>query len=67
MNKLMYVLVQANGAVLRSMVDTRETECCLSRKIAAAMGLTMEPYASVVILFNGEDHRVDGMVRVVPF
>ena len=29
--------------------------------------LTMEPYASVVIPWNGEDHRVDGMARVVPF
>ena len=28
-NKLMYVLVQVNGAVVRAMVDTWATECCL--------------------------------------
>ena len=66
-NKLMYVLVQVNGAVVRAMVDTRPTECCLSSSLAAAMGLTVEPYASVVIPLNGEDHRVDGMERAVPF
>ena len=27
----------------------------------------MEPYASVVIPLNGEDHKVDGMARAVPF
>ena len=31
------------------------------------MGLTVEPYASVVIPLNGEDHKVDGMARAVPF
>ena len=67
MNKLMYVLVEANGAVVRAMVDTRETECCLSSNITAIVGLTMEPYASVVIPLNGEDHRVDGIARAVPF
>ena len=66
-NKLMYVLIQVNGAVVRAMVDTGATECCLSSSITIAVGLTMEPYASVVIPLNGEDHRVDGMARVVPF
>ena len=66
-NKLMYVLVQVNEAVVRAMVDTRAIECCLSSNIATAMGLIVEPYASVVIPLNGEDHRVDGMARVVPF
>ena len=66
-NKLMYVLVQVNGAVVRAMVDTGTTECCLSNSIAAVVGLTMESYASVVVPLNGEDHRVDGMARAVPF
>ena len=66
-NKLIYVLVQVNGAVVRAMVDTGATECCLSSSIATTVGLTMEPYVSVVIPLNGEDHRVNGMVRAVPF
>ena len=66
-NKLMYVLVQVNGAVVRAIVDIGATECCLSRSIVAAMGLIVEPYASVVIPLNGKDHRVDGMARAVPF
>ena len=66
-NKLMYVLVQVNGAVVRAMVDTGATECCLSNSIAAAVGLTVEPYASVVVPLNGEDHRVNGIARAVPF
>ena len=66
-NKLMYVLVQVNGAVVRAMVDTGANECCLSSSIAAAVGLTVESYASVVIPLNGEDHRVDGMARGVLF
>ena len=52
---------------MRAMVDTGVTECCLSSSIAAAAGLTVEPYASVVIPLNGRDHRVDGMARAVPF
>ena len=63
----MYALVQVNGAVVRVMVDTGATECCLSSSIAAIVGLTMEPYASVVVPLNGEQHRVDGMARAVPF
>ena len=39
----------------------------MSSRIATAVGLTMKPYASVVIPLNGEDHRVNGMARVVPF
>ena len=66
-NKLMYVLIQVNGAVVRAMVDIGEIECCLSSSITTTVGLTMEPYASVVIPLNGEDHRVDGMTRAVPF
>ena len=66
-NKLMYVLVQVNGVVVRAMVDTGATECCLSSSIVAAAGLIVEPYASVVIPLNGKDHRVDGMARAVPF
>ena len=66
-NKLMYVLVQVNEAVVRAMVDIGANECCLSSSIAAAMGLTVESYASVVIPLNGEDHRVDGMARGVLF
>ena len=66
-NKLMYVLVQVNGVVVRAMVDTGETECCLSSNIAAAAGLTVEPDASVVVPLNGKDHRVDDMARTVPF
>ena len=66
-NKLMYVLVKVNGAFVRAMVDTGLTECCLSISIAAAVGLIVEPYASVVIPLNGKDHRVDGMARAVPF
>ena len=62
-NKLMYVLVQVNGAVVRAMV---ETECCLSSSIAAVVGFTVEPYASVVIPLNGEDHIVDGMAKAIP-
>ena len=65
-NKLMYVLVQVNGAVVRAMVDIGATKCCLSSSIAAVVGLTVEPYASVVIPLNGEDHRVDGMAREIP-
>ena len=45
----MYVLVQVNGAVVRAMVDTGAIECCLSSSIVAAVGLTVEPYASVVV------------------
>ena len=66
-NKLMYVLVQVNGAVVRAIVDTEATECCLSNSIAVAVGLTVEPYLSVVVPLKGEDHRVDGMARAVPF
>ena len=66
-NKLMYVLVQVNGTVVRAMVDTGATECCLSSSIAAAAGLTVEPYASVFVPLNGRDHKVDGMARAVPF
>ena len=66
-NKLMNVLVQVNGAVVRAMVDIRATECCLSSSKAADVGLTVEPYASVVIPLNGENHRVDGMARAVSF
>ena len=66
-NKLMYVLIQVNGAILRARVDIWATECCLSSSIAAAVGLKVEPYASVVIPLNGEDHRVDGVARAVPF
>ena len=66
-NKLMYVLVQVNGTVVRVMVDTGAIECCLSNSIAAAAGLTVEPYASVVVPLNDKDHRVDGMARAVPF
>ena len=66
-NKLMYVLVQVNGAVVRAMVDTKATECCLSSSIEVVVGLTVEPYASVAIPLNGEDHRVDGTTRTVPF
>ena len=66
-NKLMYVLVQVNGVVVRAMVDTGATECCLSSSIAAAAGLTVEPYASVVVPLNDKDHKVDGMARAVPF
>ena len=66
-NKLMYVLVQVNGAVVRAMVDIGATECCLSTSIAVAVGLTVEPYARVVVPLNGEDHIVDGMARAVPF
>ena len=66
-NKLMYVLVQVNGVVVRAMVDIGATECCLSSSIAATVGLTVEPYASVVIPLHGKDHRVDGMTRAVPF
>ena len=66
-NKLMYVLVQVNGAVVRAMVDIGATECCLSSSVAAFVGLTVEPYVSVVIPLNGEDHRIDGMARAVPF
>ena len=66
-NKLMYVLVQVNGAVVRAMVDIGGAiECCLLSNIAAVVGLTMEPYVSVVIPLNGEDHRVDGIARAVP-
>ena len=60
-------LVQVNGAIVRAMVDTGANECCLSSSIAAAVGLIVEPYASVVIPLNGEDHRVDGMARAIPF
>ena len=66
-NKLMYVLVQVNGTLVRAMVDTGATECCLSNSIAAAAGLTVESYATVVVPLNGKDHRVDGMARAVPF
>ena len=66
-NKLTYVFVQVNGVVVRAMVDTGATECCLSNSIATTVGLIVEPYASVVISLNGEDHRVDGMARTVPF
>ena len=66
-NKLMYVLVQVNGVVVRAMVDIGATECCLSNSIAAAVGLIVESYVSVVVPLNGEDHRVDGMARAVPF
>ena len=52
-NKLMYVLVQVNGAVVREMVDTGATECCFSSSIVATVGLTVEPYASVVIPLHG--------------
>ena len=52
---------------MRAMVDTGATECCLSSNIAAAAGLTVEPYASVVIPLNGKDQRVDVMARAVPF
>ena len=62
----MYVLVQVNGAVVRAMVDTGATKCCLSSTIPAAVGLAVEPYASVVVPLNGEQHRVDGMARAVP-
>ena len=65
-NKLMYVLVQVNGAVVRAMVETEATECCLSSNIAAVVGFTVEPYASVVIPLNGEYHRVDGMAKEIP-
>ena len=44
-NKLMYVLVQVNGTVVRAMVDTGATECCLSSSIAATVGFTVESYA----------------------
>ena len=37
-NKLMYVLVQVNRAIVWAMVDTRATECCLSSNIAAVTG-----------------------------
>ena len=66
-NKLMYVLVQVNGVVVRAMVDTGATDCFLSSNIAAVVGLTVEPYASVVIPLNREDNRVDGMEREVLF
>ena len=66
-NKLMYVLVQVNGAVVRAMVNTGATECCLSNNIATSVGLTVEPYVSVGVPLNGEYHRVDGMERAVPF
>ena len=66
-NKLIYVLVQVNGAIVRAMVDTGATECCLSSSIVVPVGLTMEPYVSVVIPLNGEDHKVNGMARAVPF
>ena len=66
-NKFMYVLIQVNGAIVRARVDTWATECCLSSSIVAAVGLKVEPYASVVIPLNGEDHRVDGMERAIPF
>ena len=39
----------------------------MSNSIAVAAGLTVEPYASVVVPLNGKDHRVDGMARAVPF
>ena len=38
-NKLMYVLVQVHGEVVRAMVDIGATECCLSSSIAAAVAL----------------------------
>ena len=38
---------------MRAMVDTGETGCCLSSSIAAVVGLTVEPYVSVVIPLNG--------------
>ena len=66
-NKLMYVLVKVNEAVMRAMVDIGATECCLSSSIAVAVGLIVKPYASVVISLNGKNHRVDGMARAVPF
>ena len=66
-NKLMYVLVQVNGVVVRAMVNTGSTECCLSSSIAVAADLAVEPYASVVVPLNDKDHRVDGMTRAVPF
>ena len=66
-NKLMYVLIKVNEAVMRAMVDKGATECCLSSSIAATVGLLVEPYVSVVIPLNGEDHKVDGMARAVPF
>ena len=53
--------------VVRAMVDTGATECCLSSSIAATAGLTVEPYVSVVVPLNDKDHRVDGMARAVPF
>ena len=37
-SKLMYVLVQVNGVVVRAMVDTGATECCLSSNVAAVVG-----------------------------
>ena len=48
-------------------MDIGATESCLSSSVAVAVGLTLEPYASVVIPLNGEYHRVDGMARAVPF
>ena len=66
-NKLMYVLVQVSGAVVRVMVDTGATESCFLSSVTVAVGLTLEPCASVVVPLNGEDHRVDGMARAVPF
>ena len=54
--KLKYVLVQVNGVVVRAMVDTRVTECCLSSSIATVVGLIVEPYVSVVVPLNGEQH-----------
>ena len=66
-NKLMYVLVQVNGVVVRAMVDTGATECCLSSNIAAAASLIVESYASLVVPLNDKDHRVDGIARAVPF
>ena len=52
-NKLLYVLIQVNGAIVRAMVDTGATECCLSSSIAVVVGLIVEPYVSVVIPLNG--------------
>ena len=39
----------------------------MSNSIAAVVGLIVELYGSVVVPLNGEDHRVDGMARAVPF
>ena len=51
---------------MKVLVDTGATHTCVVSSVAATLGLTVEPYNSVVKSLNDKDDWVEGIIKFCP-